>query len=89
MSNFVQATKYDVYMSAKFACLDVYRFFVINYLKFWFTEIFYHAVMHKNGFGHAYCQDLVKMILKKFISYFSDIYTIYYNFLKFIRISII
>jgi hypothetical protein len=26
--------------------------------------------MHKNGFGQAYCQDLVKIILNKFTLYF-------------------
>jgi hypothetical protein len=34
MSNFVQSTEHELYMYAKFECLDVYRFFVIKYLKF-------------------------------------------------------
>jgi hypothetical protein len=34
MSNIVQSTEHELYMYAKFECLDVYRFFVIKYLKF-------------------------------------------------------
>jgi hypothetical protein len=34
MSNFVQSTEHELYMYAKFECLDVYRFFVIKCLKF-------------------------------------------------------
>jgi hypothetical protein len=30
MSNFIQATEYDVYVYAKFECLDVYRFLKLN-----------------------------------------------------------
>jgi hypothetical protein len=33
MSNFVQTTEYNVYMYAKFECLDGYRFCVIKYFK--------------------------------------------------------
>jgi hypothetical protein len=39
--------------------------------------------MHKNGFGQAYCQDLVKIILNKFILYFSEFYTNFYEYSKF------
>jgi hypothetical protein len=38
--------------------------------------------MHKNEFGQAYCKDLLKSILNKFISYLSEFYTIYYEFFK-------
>jgi hypothetical protein len=30
MNNFLQATEYDVYMYAKFECVEVYRFLQIN-----------------------------------------------------------
>jgi hypothetical protein len=36
--------------------------------------------MHKMEFGQAYCQDLVKRILKQFILYFYNIYSIFYEF---------
>jgi hypothetical protein len=39
--------------------------------------------MHKMEFGQAYCQDLVKKILYIFILYFSEFYTIYYEFSNF------
>jgi hypothetical protein len=41
--------------------------------------------MHKCIFGQAYCQDLLRRILMKFISYFSEPYCIFYIFLKFIQ----
>jgi hypothetical protein len=43
--------------------------------------------MLKTGFGQAYCQDLARSILQKFILYFFEFYTISYEFLKFIQIS--
>jgi hypothetical protein len=43
-------------------------------------EILYKAIMHKNGFGQAYCKDLLKMILRKFISYFYVFYFLFYEF---------
>jgi hypothetical protein len=39
--------------------------------------------MHKKGFGQAYCTYLLKRIPTKFTLYFSEFYTIYYEFLKF------
>jgi hypothetical protein len=42
--------------------------------------------MHKIEFGQAYCKDLLKSILWKFTLYFSEFYSIYYEFLKFILI---
>jgi hypothetical protein len=36
--------------------------------------------MHKIEFGQAYFQYLLIRILNKFISYFSEFYTIYYEF---------
>jgi hypothetical protein len=81
MGDFVQATEHDV---EKYAKLGVGVHFlwivVIKYSKLWFIAIVYNAIMHKMQFGQAYCQDLVKRILKKFILYFSMIYTIFYKF---------
>jgi hypothetical protein len=37
-------------------------------------------------FCQAYCKDLLKRITKKFILYFFKSYSIYYEFVKFIRI---
>jgi hypothetical protein len=42
--------------------------------------------MHKMEFCQAYCKDLLKRITKKFILYFFKSYSIYYEFVKFIRI---
>jgi hypothetical protein len=36
--------------------------------------------MHKMEFGQAYYRDLLMRILRKFILYFYDFYTIYYEF---------
>jgi hypothetical protein len=43
--------------------------------------------MHKKEFGQAYCKHLLNMILWKFILYFSEFYSIYYEFLNFTQIS--
>jgi hypothetical protein len=42
--------------------------------------IFYNAITHKNGFGQAYCIDLLKRILTKFNFYFFELYYIFYVF---------
>jgi hypothetical protein len=34
MSNFVQATEYDMYMYAKYEYLDIYKFLQLNTLRF-------------------------------------------------------
>jgi hypothetical protein len=80
MNIFVQSTEYAVNMYEKFPCLEVYSFFVIKYLKFWFIGIFYNAIMHKNRFGQAYYQDIVKRILNKFTLYLSKFNSIFYEF---------
>jgi hypothetical protein len=49
-------------------------------------EIFYRAILHEKEFGQAYCKDLFKRIPKKFTC-FSKVYSMFYGFLKFIRIS--
>jgi hypothetical protein len=38
-------------------------------------------------FGRAYCQDLLRRIISKFILYFSKLYFIFYVCLKFTQIS--
>jgi hypothetical protein len=43
--------------------------------------------MNKIKFGQAYCIDLLKRNLTKFIFYFFELYCIFYVFLKFIWIS--
>jgi hypothetical protein len=43
--------------------------------------------MYKKEFGQVYCKDLLKRIPKKFTIHFSKVYSIFYGFLKFIRIS--
>jgi hypothetical protein len=35
--------------------------------------------MHKKEFGQAYCKDILNRILWKFILYFSEFYSIYYE----------
>jgi hypothetical protein len=41
--------------------------------------------MHKMKFGHAYCQDLVKRVLRKFNFYFPFSLEVYSYFLKFLK----
>jgi hypothetical protein len=43
--------------------------------------------MHKMEFGPAYCKDILTRILEIFILYFSELYFVFYAFLKFIHIS--
>jgi hypothetical protein len=43
--------------------------------------------MHKIEFDQAYCKDLPKRILKKFILHFYEFYSILYEFLKFNKFS--
>jgi hypothetical protein len=43
--------------------------------------------MHTNEFGQAYCIYLLNRILGKFILYFFEFYTIYYEFWNFKQIS--
>jgi hypothetical protein len=38
-------------------------------------------------FGQTYCQDILRRIIRKFILYFFEFCTIYYEFLKFKWIS--
>jgi hypothetical protein len=46
--------------------------FVIKYSKIQFITIFYKEIILKTGFGQAYCKDILKRILNKFISYFYE-----------------
>jgi hypothetical protein len=39
--------------------------------------------MHNMEFGQSYCKDLFKKILWKFILYFYDMYSIFYELLNF------
>jgi hypothetical protein len=59
-------------MYAKFRVFTYYIFFVIKYSKIRFIEIFYEVIKHKIEFGQAYCHDLVKRVLNKFILYFYE-----------------
>jgi hypothetical protein len=61
--------------------------FVITYLKILLLGVLHNAIMHTCIFGQAYCQDLLRRIPMKFISYFFEPYCIFYIFYKFIRIS--
>jgi hypothetical protein len=61
--------------------------FVNNYFKFGFLGISYNAILHKYGFGQAYCKDLLKGNPRKFILYFSELYTNCYEIWKFILFS--
>jgi hypothetical protein len=45
--------------------------------------ILHNAIMHNMEFGQAYCKDLPKRILQKFILHFCDMYSIFYELLKF------
>jgi hypothetical protein len=54
--------------------------FVINYSKIYFIGIFYKETMLKRGFHQAYSKHLLKRIIWKFISYFYELYCIFYIF---------
>jgi hypothetical protein len=80
MGNFIQATEHDLHMYAKFRDFTFYVFFVNKYSRVRFIGIGYKAIRHKTECGHTYYHDLVKRILKNFILYFYDIYSIFYEF---------
>jgi hypothetical protein len=83
MRDFVQATEYDAHMYEKFQYLFLYTIFVQKHFKFWFLEIFYGGILHKYKLGQVSCQDILLIILNKFISYFSKVYWMIYEFYKF------
>jgi hypothetical protein len=62
---------------------NMHIFFVINFSKIWMIGILYNAIMHNLEFGQAYSKDLLKRILWRFILHFCDIYSIFYELLKF------
>jgi hypothetical protein len=70
-------------MYAKIQDFKDAHIFVINFFKIWFKGISYEVIMHKNEFGQAHCKDLLNRILWKFILYFSEFYSVYYEYLKF------
>jgi hypothetical protein len=45
--------------------------------------ILYNAIMHNMEFGQFYCKDLLKRNLWRFILHLCDIYSIFYELLKF------
>jgi hypothetical protein len=45
--------------------------------------ILYNAIMHNMEFGQSYCKYLLKRILRRFILHFCDIYSVFYELLKF------
>jgi hypothetical protein len=57
--------------------------FVINFFNIVIIEIVYNALMHKIECGQSYCKDLLKRILWRFILRFCDIYSVFYELLKF------
>jgi hypothetical protein len=57
--------------------------FVINFSKIWMVGILYNAIMHNLEFDQTCCKDLLKGILWRFILHFCDIYSIFYELLKF------
>jgi hypothetical protein len=80
MSYFIQPKEYDMNIHAKIQRIIMHDFFVSNYFDVWIMKILYKAIMHKKEFGQAYCNHLLKMILKKFNSYFSKFYFTSYVF---------
>jgi hypothetical protein len=56
---------------------------VINFTKIWMIGILYNVIMHNLEFGQAYSKDLLNWILWRFILHFCDIYSIFYELLKF------
>jgi hypothetical protein len=48
-----------------------------------YKSYFANTIMHNMEFGQSYCKDLFKKILWKFILYFYDMYSIFYELLNF------
>jgi hypothetical protein len=83
MSYFSQANEYDM---NKHACKDSIfepaEIFVINSNKIWILGIFYNALLQKGWYCQVLWVYLVIRIPTKFILYFYEISTIFYNFLE-------
>jgi hypothetical protein len=81
MIYFIQVKWYDMNMHAKIQCMNMHGFFFVNnYFNLRFMEILYKTIMHKNGFCQAYFKYLLEMILRKFISYLSELYSNFHAF---------
>jgi hypothetical protein len=78
MRYFIKANEYGMNMHPKIHYLNLQKIVVTNFFKFCIQEILYNAIMHKCRFGQAYCIDLLKRILRKFIVIFFEIYTNFY-----------
>jgi hypothetical protein len=83
MRYFIQATEYTIIMLEKIQYSNMHGFFVNNFLKTGFLGILYNAIKHKKGFDQPKCIYLLKRILNKFTSSFSEFYSIFYLFYNF------
>jgi hypothetical protein len=89
MRYFIKANEYGMNMHPKIHYLNLQKIVVTNFFKFCIQEILYNAIMHKCRFGQAYCIDLLKRILRKFIVIFlnfiqiSMYYGCLYHYLEF------
>jgi hypothetical protein len=61
--------------------------FVTKYSMIWFIGIFLEAITYKMQFDQTYCKYILTSILRKFISYLSKFYFIFYEFWNLERIS--
>jgi hypothetical protein len=62
----------------EYACV-----FVINFCNFFMIGILYNALRCNIEFDQAYCKDLLKRVIRKFILHFCDMYSIFYELLTF------
>jgi hypothetical protein len=57
--------------------------FINKFFKCCILGILYNAIMHKRRFGQSHRRDLLEKSVRKFMLYFSDFSTTFYEFMKF------
>jgi hypothetical protein len=67
-------------MHARLQDLILHSFLEIITSSFAFLDFFHRAIMHNYNFGQVHCVEQVKRIHEKFMLYFSDVYSIFYEF---------
>jgi hypothetical protein len=57
--------------------------FINKFFKCCILGILYNTIMHKRRFGQSHRRDLLEKSVRKFMLYFSDFSTTFYEFVKF------
>jgi hypothetical protein len=80
VSYFLLAIEHEKKIHARFHDLILHRFLDIITSSFAFLDFFHRALMHNYNFGQIHYVEWVKKIHAKFTLYFSNIYSIFYEF---------